>query len=271
MTIEGKMSTNEVDYARTFDGKGAKAVVATTFDPYKSSNSETSSTESSSSSSTSASDSSTITAGPSVSVTTTTVIPEPTSDTATGEPKTNMAPIIGGAVGGDVALDLLGLAFFLWRHHKRNSVNTFTAVPFVNSSSSSEKGPDGNGQRTPLSQWMPTPASTQGTWTPNDPTAGGPNGTYSGTVSEMPTPDLLGRDWNHNPQGAAEMGTPTPTVKAWGGGQTEAPVAQNWNGPVDPHIFDPYGAPQQHPAVAPGGLPVSLTPGRKDTERAELA
>lgn len=116
---------------------------------------------------------------------------------------------------------------------------------------------------------MPTPATTQGTWTPN--TAHGVDGTYSGTVSEMPTPDLLGREWNVNQQQApVEMGTPTPTVAVWGARQDSLPRAQNWNGPVDPHKFDGQGLGMGQQATAVG-LPLSLKPGKPTEHRAELA
>lgn len=277
MTINGKMKVS--GNVRIFDGKGAQVVLATTFDP-----ATTSSFESSSSTSTTGTDFSTITIALSRSISTATVLAAPTSDFADPSPqKANISPIIGGAYGGIAALALLGLAIFLYRRHKRSSVSVFTSLPLGTSSSSSKKSPNsnGNGQATtPGSQWMPPPATVQGTWpaSTTDANVNGVDATYSGTVSEMPTPDMPVREWNVTPQqqqGPVEMGTPSPTAAVWGAGaQARArqdslplPRAQNWSEPVDPDKFDGLG----HAAVAPGGLPLSLTAGRGSEQRAELA
>lgn len=267
MSISGTFTA--VSGLRSFDGRGAQAVIATTFVPGKSAI-KTSSSSSSSTSINSASDSSQITDAPPVSVSTATIVAAITPGPNNQAPKTNIAPIVGGAVGGCAVLALLGLAIFiLWRRHKRSKFTSVPVAPLNTDDSNDEKAL--NGQQTPqtggtaTSSWMPTPATTQGTWTPN-------NGIYSGTVSEMPTPDMLGREWNQS--GPRELGTPTSTEAAWA---RTSPMAQGWNDPVDQTQFQEHGLGVRHqrqsaqPAVAPGGFPASLTPGMGNEHRAELA
>lgn len=288
---------------RSFDGRNAEVETATTFVPGKTASKSLASSTSTSATANSTESLTTITNGPSVIVSTATMVVTPTDAPAANEEKTNMAPIIGGAVGGVAALALIGLAIFLLiRRRKRSKVSAPTVLPNFDdspTSTTSEKNaldnnnPPGSG-KTLGSNWQPTPATIQGIWTSN-----ANNDGYSGAPSEMPTPDMLGRDWTQQtpqqtPEGPHEMSSTSNAAVAWGNGSLSH-KAQGWVDQKQTVQFQGMGAVggqqqiqpaigdqqhQLHPgqpmplnmnAVAPGGFPPSLTPGMGDGHRAELA
>lgn len=302
ITIAGGMKVNK--NMRSFDGRNAEVKTATTFVPGKTelklsvSSTSTSATVSSTESLT------TITNGPSVIVSTATMVVTPTNAEAAAEEKTSMAPIIGGIVGGFAALALIGLAIFLHiRRHKRSRVTAPTVLPNFGDSPtslSSEKNTlDSNNPpisgKTPESNWQPTPATIQGTWTQNNTTI---HDGYSSAPSEMPTPDMLGRDWTQQtpqqaPENAHEMSSTLAAAVTWGNGslphkmqgwdnQKEAQQLQGGlggqqqmhsahEGQQQQQFYPGKPTPLNMNAFASDGFPASLRPGRGAEHRAELA